>query len=111
MLVSSSSRHNPKDDEEPCPRVPRVERSERNKEPGRRNVLPFNGQSYPVDVRHSLVKKAQWPMMRPNALKGNDKIRLMKLFSCILTKALPADGWTDGRTDERMDQRTDRPTG
>ena len=55
VLVSSSSRHNPKDDEEPCPRVPRVERSERNKEPGRRNVLPFNGQSYPVDVRHSLV--------------------------------------------------------
>ena len=40
---------------------------------------------------------------RPNALNGNDRIGLMKLF-CIFHKSItyiPTDGPTDGRTDKR----------
>ena len=45
-------------------------------------------------------------MMRPNALKGNDRIGLMKVFLAFFTKALHTDGPTDGRTDGRTDRRT-----
>ena len=40
-------------------------------------------------------------MMRQNALKGNDRIRLMKLFLAFLTKALP----TEGRTHALLETR------
>ena len=43
--------------------------------------------------------KAQWSMMRPNALKGNDRIGPMKLFIAFSTKALPKDRPTDRPTD------------
>ena len=62
-------------------------------------------------------------MMRPNgikkALKGNDRIGLMKLFPAFFTKALqkhdrrtdgPTDRRTDGRTDGLTDRRTDGRT-
>ena len=46
---------------------------------------------------------------RPNALKGNDRIGLMKLFRAFFTKALQSitDGLTDGRTDGPTNGRTD----
>ena len=37
----------------------------------------------------------------PKALKGNDRIGLMKLFLAFFTKALHTYGPTDGRTDGR----------
>ena len=49
-------------------------------------------------------------MMPFNALKGNDRIGLMKLFLAFLTKALPTDGPTDGPMDGPTDGRTDRRT-
>ena len=45
------------------------------------------------------LNKAQQPMMRPNALKGNYRIGRMKRFLAFLTKALPTDGRTDGPTE------------
>ena len=62
--------------------------------------------------------QAQRPMMspnsikkslkRPNALKGNDKIRLMKLCHDFFTKALQS--FTDGPTDRPTEGSTDRHT-
>ena len=45
-----------------------------------------------------------------NALKGNDRIGLMKLFHAFLTKALPTNGGTDGGTDGGMDGGADGGT-
>merc|ERR1739838_18039 len=54
-------------------------------------------------------EEAEWPMMRPNALKGNDRIGLIKLFLAFLTKALPTHGPTyrraDGRTHALIEMR------
>ena len=44
-------------------------------------------------------------MMRPTALKGYDRIGLMKFFLAFLTKALPTDGGTEGRTHALIDMR------
>ena len=49
-------------------------------------------------------------LKRPNALKGNDRIGLTKLFLAFLTKALPTDGRTDRRTDGRTEGWTDGRT-
>ena len=45
-----------------------------------------------------------------NALKGNDRIGLIKLFRAFFTKALHTDGPTDRRTDRRTDGPTDGHT-
>ena len=46
-------------------------------------------------------------MLRPNALQGNDRIGLMKLFFfAFLTKALATDGPTDVPTDRPTDRHT-----
>ena len=52
-------------------------------------------------------KKASWA----HALKGNDRIGLMKVFLAFFTKALHTDGRTNRRTDGRTDRwRMDRQT-
>ena len=43
-------------------------------------------------------------MMRPYALKGNDRIGLMKLFRAFLTKAFPTNGQTDASKKERENE-------
>ena len=53
--------------------------------------------------------KARWPMVGPNAFKGNDRIRLMKIFLAFLTKAIPTDGSTEGPTNGPTDGWTQAP--
>jgi len=52
--------------------------------------------------RHKVIK-------RPKALKGDDRIGLMKLFPAFFTKALQKH-YKALRTDRRTDGPTDRPT-
>ena len=60
-----------------------------------------------VESEAARNNKAQRPMMRPNAFKGNDRIGLMNF--CTLNKNIThglTNRWTDGPTDQPW---TDRP--